>query len=284
MKVRVAYGADTIEIIDSIPEGESQTARRLSGHIKDLQYAPAVMQGPVTLHHVATSAELRALLSRLADHAERDDLWPLIHIESHGDTDGIRLANGDYVRWPDLQPMLLRLNKATRNHLFTVMAACSGFHGIKAMLSATENVASLRLLVGPAEETTSGNLEDAMQFFYGALLKTGNVVGAVAEAQRHEPTFRGYSAEEAFIAGWRKTLEEHPVTNKRIQQRAETVVTLMRESPKKPLPEKVHSKAKAALRSLDMNVPFEAHKRQFFMLDLFPEVAEELTGITLPTE
>lgn len=281
MKVRVAYGADTIEIIDSIPEGQSQTARRLAEHVKDLQYDTAIRQVPVTLHRAGTSAELCTLLYRVADYGEENDSWPLIHIESHGDSNGIQLANGDYLCWTDLQPIFLRLNKATRNHLFIVMASCSGFHGIKAMLSASDHVASLRMLVGPSEETNSGRLEDAIQSFYSSLLKTGDVVGAVVETQRHEPTFRGYTADEAFIAGWRNALKKHPITNKAIPQRAEEVVTPMRESSS-PAPEKVHSNVKAALRSLDMNMPFESHKRKFFMLDLFPEVEDELTGVTLP--
>lgn len=281
MKVRVSYGADTIEIIDSIPEGESQTARRLYGHIKDLQYRPTILEFPVNLHPVATSAELRTLLSQLADRAEKNGSWPLIHIESHGDIKGIQLANRDYVRWTDLQPLFLRLNKATRNHLFVVLAACSGFHGIQAMLNHSEDVASLRMLIGPADKSKSGNLESAICSFYSFLLMTGNVLDAITEAQKHEPTFRGYTADEAFILGWRKAIEDYPITNEGIQRKAEQVLTLARKSPK-PVPERPHSKIKADIKSLDMNIPFENSKRKFFMLDMFPEMEEELVGITLP--
>ncbi len=114
-----------------------------------------------------------------------------------------------------------------------------------------------------------------------SLLKTGDVFNAIVEAQRYEQTFRGYTASEAFIEGWRRALKEHPTTTKAIRQRAEDVVTRMSKSPS-VVPQKVHSRVKAALRSLDMHMPFESHKREFFMLDLFPEVAEELTGLTLP--
>lgn len=165
-KARIAYGADTIEIIDAIPEGQSQTALRLCEYVKDLQYDTAVIQTPVTVHRAATSADLSALLAQIAAHGDKNDSWPLIHIESHGDTNGIELANGDHVRWADLQPIFLTLNKATRNHLFIVIAACSGFHGIKAMLSPSHHVASLRMLIGPEEETKTGRLEDAIWSFY----------------------------------------------------------------------------------------------------------------------
>ena len=186
MKFRVDYGADTVEIIDSIPPGEAQTARRLHDHIRDLQYDSAVMQGRVTRHSVSNGADLNELLSRLAYEAERGDSWPLVHIESHGDHDGLQLANGDLIRWADLQPRFLRLNKTTRNHLFVVMAACWGFHSIKAMLDVTDHAVSLRLLAGPAQETSSGKIEDAMMGFYNSLLRAGDIVSASEEARKNE--------------------------------------------------------------------------------------------------
>lgn len=108
------------------------------------------------------------------------------------------------------------------------------------------------------------------------------MVGAKMAAQRHEPSFEGCTADQLFIEGWRKALEDR-VTNKAIQQKAEKILTRMRELSK-PVPKKPHSKIKAKIKSLDMNGPFEMHKRKFFMLDLFPEVEEELTWITLPVE
>jgi len=280
MKFRVNYGADTVEIIDSISPRDGQTARRLYDHIRDLQYDSLVMQGRVTRHSVSNVAEFNNLLARLANEAEKEDSWPLIHVESHGGSEGLQLANGDLVRWADVQPRFLRLNKATRNHLFVVMAACKGFHGIKAMLDLTDHSVSLRLLAGPGEETSSGKLEDATKAFYSSLLRAGDMVSAIQEARKNEPTFSVYSAEPAFIVGWSKAIREYPTTNKGIQQRAEQIVTQAKTSSR-PLPPQAHSRAKTAIRSLDMNIPFEAFKRKFFMLDLFPEIDEEISGVTL---
>jgi hypothetical protein len=161
------------------------------------------------------------------------------------------------------------------------MAACWGFHGIKAMLDVTDHAVSIRLLAGPAEITTTGKIEDAMKGFYSSLLREQNIVSAVEEAQKNEPTFRIYSAEQAFLAGWNKVIREYPTTNKSIQERAEQIVSQAKFSSR-PLPPRAHSRAKAAIRSLDMSVPFESFRRKFFMLDLFPEIDEEISGVTLP--
>jgi hypothetical protein len=270
--------ADTIEIIDSVPDDESHTARRLEEHISDLQYDDKVMRVPVTRHIVSTAGELNDVLSQLAGVTEEKDLWPLIHIESHGSKEGLHLANGGLVKWADIQPYFMRLNKATRNHLVIVMAACNGFHGIKAMLDIVDHAVSLRLLGGPAEETASGNLEDAMKGFYGSLLRTGNLDAAAEEARKSAPTFRIYSAEAAFMAGWKQAKEQFPTTAKGIQEKTEQIVTMMKKAGL-PLPDRPHAQAKAAIRGIDLNKPFQAYRNRFFMLDLFPEVEEEIASL-----
>ncbi len=282
MTIKVPFEANSIAIIDSIPAGESQTARRLYDHIKDVQYDPATMQCDVTHHVIANANDLSALLSKLADEAETAKRWPLIHIESHGNNDGLGLANGDFVRWEDLQPAFMRLNKGARNHLFVVVAACWGFYGIKTMIDKTDHGASLRMLAGPVEVTFSGPIEDAMKGFYRSLLTAGNIAAAVEAAQQSEPTFRIYSAEEAFVAGWKIVVRNYPKTNSAVQKKAEEIVTQLKASPGSEHPSHIHSRAKAAVRSLDLQVPFDEYKRTFFMLDAFPEVGTEIEGLVLP--
>ena len=280
MTARFAYGADMIEIIDSVPEDHSQTARHLEEHIQDLRYEPSVVQIPLTRRRVETAPDLYAQLSQVASTAVEKNLWPLLHIEAHGDKDGLQLAKGDVVKWADLQPYFLALNKATRNHLLIMMAACKGFHGIKAMLDPADHAASLRLLGGPAEETPAGRLEDAMKGFYSSLLRTGNLDDAISTAQQSEKTFRLYPAEAAFMKGWSKALEQFPAGGKALQEKAEQIITMMRTADL-PLPEHPHAKTKQAIRQLDLNIPFQAYRRKFFMLDLFPELEAEISGVKL---
>jgi hypothetical protein len=280
MTPRFAYGADTIEIIDSVPGDHSQTARHLEQHIEDLKYEPSVVQIPLTRRRVVTAPELYAELSQVASTAMEKNLWPLLHIEAHGSKDGLQLAGGDVVNWADLQPYLMALNKATRNHLFIMMAACKGFHGIKAMFDRADHAACLRLLGGPAEETSAGRLDGAMKRFYSSLLRTGDLDEATSTAQRSEETFRLYSAEAAFMMGWRKAVEQFPTGGKALQEKTEQIITMMKTADL-PLPERPHAKTKRAIRQLDLNIPFQAYRRKFFMLDLFPELEAEISGVKL---
>jgi hypothetical protein len=92
MTARFAYGADTIEIIDSVPEDHSQTACHLEHHIEDLKYEKSVLQVPLTRRRVVTASGLYAELSQVASIAVEKNLWPLLHIEAHGSRDGLQLA------------------------------------------------------------------------------------------------------------------------------------------------------------------------------------------------
>jgi hypothetical protein len=80
----------------------------------------------------------------------------------------------------------------------------------------------------PAEETSSGNIEAATKAFYETLLLGGSIADCRDAARLREPTFRIYSAEEAFLAGWRQAIGQLPTSNREIQEKAEEIVTLIK--------------------------------------------------------
>jgi hypothetical protein len=50
----------------------------------------------------------------------------MLHIECHGDADGIQLTDGSLMPWSRLKPLLVNINLASRMNLFLVMACCYG--------------------------------------------------------------------------------------------------------------------------------------------------------------
>ncbi len=119
-----------------------------------------------------------------------------------------------------------------------------------------------------------------MKAFYSSLLRTGDISEATSTAQQIEETFRLYSAEEAFMKGWRQALEQFPTGGKALQEKTEQIVTKMK-TEDLPLLERPHAKTKQAIRQLDLNIPFQAYRRKFFMLDRFPELEAEISGVKL---
>jgi hypothetical protein len=136
----------------------------------------------------------------------------------------------------------------------------------------------------PAEETSSGDIEAATKAFYETLLLGGSIADCRDAARLREPTFRIYSAEEAFLAGWRQAIGQLPTSNREIQEKAEEIVTLIK-APDPDRPDSgLHRRAKQAIRALDLSAPFENYKRAFFMIDLFPQLSEELKGSAVPVD
>jgi len=116
-----------IVVIQSIPEGELHTGTRLH---EDMQIREVYHDRGFNpeLHNITSTKELRDLLSELEQKARRDGDWPILHVEAHGNTDGLVLASKEFISWEALKPALIALNVATKNNLLLTLAACYGGH------------------------------------------------------------------------------------------------------------------------------------------------------------
>lgn len=269
---------DSIEIIDSIPEGELQTGRQLHEHILDIRTAIDDPLWTVAWHKIASASELMKVLADLAALAKRQDKFPLIHLECHGAEDHIRLLNGDEVTWSDISGALRDLNRATRNRLIAVWAACEGIHSIKSIVGGITKGTSMRLVIGPGEKVKAGKLGDAMKLLYSTLIPRADVEAAVESAASAEPAIRLFKAEDAFTNAYIDVLQTSSAKSR--QEHVEELVTKAKNEPGlKNLP-RIHREVKKALKVINPASYFEQAKRTFFMLDQFPELDEQLSFLT----
>jgi hypothetical protein len=269
---------DSIEIIDSIPEGELQTGRQLHEHILDIRTAIDDPLWTVARHRIASASELMKVLAELAAVANGQEKFPLIHLECHGAEDHIRLLNGDDVTWSDISDALRDLNRATRNQLTAVWAACEGIHSIKSIVGGITKGTSVRLVIGPGSEVKAGKLVDAMKLLYSTLISRADVEAAVAAAASIEPAVRLFKAENAFTNAYIDVLRTSSAKSK--PEYVEELVTKAKNEPGlKNLP-RMHREVKKALKVINPGSYFEQAKRTFFMLDQFPELDEQLSFLT----
>ena len=101
-----------ILVVDSIPIGEYNTAKRL---FTDLQtYAIAYSPSPA-VHYVRVESadEFVQCVMKCRKDAEKYDIVPMLHIECHGDEDGFRFADGSLADWDELKVPITELNVAT---------------------------------------------------------------------------------------------------------------------------------------------------------------------------
>jgi len=115
-----------------------------------------------------SKAEILAALATVTNRARQSNLIPLLHIEAHGDEDGLEGPDGtggaDFLCWEELADPLQQLNLATACNLVVFIAACTGFAGIKAFYRGPR--APAVALVGPVDRIMDGDLLRGTKEFY----------------------------------------------------------------------------------------------------------------------
>jgi hypothetical protein len=93
---------------------------------------------------------------------------PVLHLESHGDENGLGGPDGaggkEVLSWDELTDPLQELNLMTRCNLVVVVAACIGFAGIMALVRGPR--APAIALIGPDADIMVSNLLSATKEFY----------------------------------------------------------------------------------------------------------------------
>ena len=205
MDARLSIG--TVHIVEWLRSDDRRTGLEL---YKALEPLAASGSPPVetTFVRVASRTELIDALRSVKSHFRATRRIPLIHLETHGNEDGIGTSGTDAVLWPDPMRELTTLNEATGLRLTLFLAACEGIWGIKMLQPATR--AAFLALVGPKQPLEEDELAEAARALYGAMFGggTGNdAFRAMNDAiNPAEPTFAMINAAMAFEWVYREFL------------------------------------------------------------------------------
>lgn len=251
-----------ILIVDSLPEGQHNTAVRLFADAQD--WARAIGDVPhIANVRVPSNGAFIDLLGQLAQQASRDPYVPLLHIECHGGEDGLEFADGSRLTWDDMKPAFVDLNVATRLNLIVVVAACHG--GAIASFVRAEHRAPFWAFLGPKRRISVGDLEAALSAFYQTLLMTRSserAMGALrATSAGHE--FWQLSAQTIYGLIVEGYAERH-LTDEAVAHQARRLLTQAAEHGV------VWTQAQIEAMIRDPGI-FERFRREFFMIDLYPE-------------
>lgn len=258
-----------ILIVDSIPAGEQNTARRLyeDVHARAEIFAPAPA---VLFTRINSARELLDFLSHLARAVRELGNYPILHIECHGGDDGLQLADGSAVSWAELKPYLIELNIAMQLNLLVVVAACDG-SAITHTVGVVDR-APLWGLIGPRRDMEPDELEGPLLAFYSKLLQTQSARQAMEALHAALPdTYVFRSAQWIFQYVWDhyQATEETPEARLR---RAAGLRAQLPEAPERP------SVAEIAEMYRERNPEFFARFRdRFFMCDLYEDHQERFT-------
>jgi hypothetical protein len=155
-------------VIESLRQGDLKTGTRLA---EDQLFTARLRHQNLEVVHRSptTEAELINVLETIRDEASFQGLYPLIHLDCHGDRDGLQTTNGDHIKWEELRRLLIQINDACRYNLMIVIAACNGINLIKCCT--TLDRAPLYAAIGPETKVTAGKIDHDFQSFYSKLFE-----------------------------------------------------------------------------------------------------------------
>lgn len=252
-----------VQILDTIPRGERNTATRLYDDllIRASIFAPTP---EVLYQRVESSREALDFLQTLARRVAETGNIPILHLECHAGDEGIRFADNTTCTWRELKPYLTELNLATEMNLLVVMASCDG-HAITHTVQPVDK-APLFALIGSTCELFPPEIERGFLAFYSTLFQTRTASLAFrALCETRPDTYVYRSAEMIFQAVWDYCQQTQETEHGR-RLRGEEFV---RKYQAYIGPEVTADMVAALYRERNRHF-FDLFRREFFLIDRYP--------------
>lgn len=254
-------------IVEWLPSNETQTGRMLHDWMNERRH------GWSAYFSCNSKSEVVAAISAATERARNDKLRPVLHLESHGGDLGLQGPNGsggtEMLTWDELTEHLQALNVAAGCNLVVVVAACTGFSGIKALQRGPR--APAVALVGPDAVVMPRNLLSGAKEFYRRVMDEKPRLSDIAESASHEAGSVTFEWEPFAILAYEALVESlvksvRPAERvKRVQRMREQMLTEARLS---------NEEIEARLSAIPYLPPWQDLQQiwdELFMIDIEPE-------------
>ena len=199
---------------------------------------------------------------------------PILHLEAHGDEEGLALADGTHIPWTVLTPQLGAINRASRMNLLVLAMMCQGWDLTVALMP--NDRAPVFMLVGPPHTLAAVAIQDATKRFYSTLLANWELTDALTsmnEGQLFEHwSIRPATAEILFCRVFRYYLQDLE-TGRTLQDRENKLVADMAIAGNLTVLDTAALRVDVRRWLSDHASWYEHLRRPFLMIDLFPENA-----------
>jgi hypothetical protein len=271
MPYSTTFSFDSVHVIESLPVGEFQSGRELFETV----LAPAAANDPgfvVELHSPKSAPELVSSLRYVEQVSKTHARSPIVHLETHGNVEGLGTADGSFLEWSELAPLLLQINKLTRVNTLVMAVMCRGWH-MSSVLRATDRAPAFGIL-GTLAEPGGGHLLQCMQAFYRRLLHPGHdLKAALDEANSLIPSEADHfhmEGAELLLCRVLRHYFRNAFVDESKEERATRLLAKFAEAKGLPLEAVESSRQSIEAQLDDCEFWFNHYKTRFLMLDLFP--------------
>ena len=160
-----------ISIIESLSESDRKTGREV---FDDLEFLEISNPGRLETEYnqVHNKVEFARVVGNLAEEVDSKGVYPILHIEAHGNDEGLKLGENNYIEWCELLEILSQLNISMKGNLLVVLASCYGACIIRHI--STISRAPFWGVIAPYENTYPANVYGGLNKFYNAICSGKN--------------------------------------------------------------------------------------------------------------
>jgi hypothetical protein len=275
MRLQTTQSFNKIYVIDSLLDTELQTGADLFNH--NIRWATEQIEGlDSDYERMETKNELIEFLKGVRADVLYSKIGPIIHVEAHGDENGLRLRSREELKWEELIEHLCAINHGCGNNLLLTLAVCKGAHLTKIIKQTITGRAPFWALIGPAKEVTAGQVAKAFSEFYTEFLASFDGSEALKKLNnsfpQDAPKYSFVYCETLFREAFKGYLDTY-CSGKTKKSRLEGLLTEIRKTKAgRLLPIGILRRdLKQRLRKENQRPHFERFKRRFFMIDDFPQ-------------
>jgi hypothetical protein len=260
-----------IVILDAIPDGELNTARKLKDDLIDLSYT-LDKSLEVRYIRIENLEQLQEGIASILNEVSNIGLVPWLHLEGHGSSDesGFLFAGGDYCAWTQLKELITPINISTDLNMLLILATCFG--GSFAAAISTTDRAPVSGLIGPKYEVKTREIEQGFIAFYKKFFSTSSLKEAFIELQEKAQKGLYYrtTAEHFFYEVW-CGYKKYQCSKNEIHNRAKRMRKTAKSENINPIPSIGHLK-----RIIIKQEPvfFNKYRDTYFLYDISSSTRE----------
>lgn len=224
-----------------------------------------------------SKADVLAAIERATVRAQQSGIMPLLHLEAHGDEIGLGgpdgLGGSELLTWEELADPLQRLNLATGCNLVVLVAACTGFAGVKAFFRGPR--APAVALVGPTDRIVEGDLLRGTKEFYRCWGdEDPKLMDIVASASREAGSV-GFEMEPFAVLAFEAMAEALIVSLRPEERRRRAEVCRQGMQTLREFSDPEIERRLSLLPAIPPSADLQAEWDRLFMIDVWPENREK---------
>ena len=202
---------NTLYIIESLRENDTKTGLALYEDVKLQEYIHEHVH--VEYFSLETAEEWDELMAAILTDCITKEIYPIIHLEIHGDEFGIQFTNNECRSREVVGEQFRRINIATGCNLFLTLGVCKGLY----VLFSTKIDKPMPFCgaVGSFEKMVAGDIQLRYAEFYETFFRTFDITQAYIQLMKTETgapikytQYRYIHLDEIFYKGYLNYIEE----------------------------------------------------------------------------